>query len=113
MVIYSTYCCVDFCFFYSPVGINYETTIASLNTLKKKGKVKANDSWPIKYTALPKKPGRWDDGQEIMDHFDRLTRENRELTAEINRLRGELNESRRKLARLAQRIVRQDIFGNH
>lgn len=95
------------------LGINYETIIASLNSLKRKGKVKATGSWPTKYGVPPKKPIKVDNGQEFIDYVDKLHRENRELKAENNRLRGELSECRSKLARLAQRIVRQNIYGNH
>jgi sugar-specific transcriptional regulator TrmB len=91
------------------LGINYETIIGSLNSLKRKGKVKATASWPTKYVVSPKKPVKVDNGQDFMDYVDKLHRENRELKAENNRLRGELNEYRRKLARLAQRILRENI----
>jgi sugar-specific transcriptional regulator TrmB len=94
------------------LGINYETIIASLNSLKRKGKVKATDSWPAKYVVPPRKPIKVDNGQDFMDYVDKLNRENQELKAENNRLRGELNECRGKLARLAQRIVRLNIYGN-
>jgi predicted ArsR family transcriptional regulator len=30
------------------LGINHETVIASLSSLKRKGKVRATDSWPTK-----------------------------------------------------------------
>ena len=95
------------------LGINHETVIASLSSLKRKGKVRATDSWPAKYVVLPRKPVERDNGQGFMDYVEELNRENQELKAENNRLRGELNEYRGKLARLAQRIVRQNIYGNH
>ena len=91
--------------------INYETVIASLSSLKRKGKVRATDSWPAKYVVLPRKPIKVDNGQDFMEYVGKLHRENQELRAENNRLRGELSECRRKLARLAQRIVRQNIYG--
>jgi predicted transcriptional regulator len=94
------------------LGINYRTVIASLSTLERKGKVKVTDSWPAKYVVLPKKPIR-DDGQGLLDYVEGLNRENQELKAEINRLRGELNECRRKLGKLAQRIVRETLYGKH
>ena len=93
------------------LGINYETIIASLNSLKRKGKLKATDSWPAKYVVPPRKPIKVDNGQDFMEYLDKLHWENQQLRAENNRLRGELNEYRRKLARLAQRIVRQNIYG--
>ena len=93
------------------LGIHYETVLASLSSLKKKGKVKATDSWPAKYVVLPKKPVRGDNGQDFMDYVEKLNREYHGLKAENNRLRGELSECRRKLARLAQRIVRETIYG--
>jgi DeoR/GlpR family transcriptional regulator of sugar metabolism len=93
------------------LGINYETVIASLSTLERKGKIKATDSSPAKYVVLPKKPLRGDNGQGFMDYVDGLSRQNQELKAEINRLRGELGECRRKLAKLARRIVRETIYG--
>jgi len=95
------------------LGINYETIIASLSSLKRRGKVRATDSWPTKYAVLPKKPVKADNGQGFMDYVEELNRKYEELKTENNRLRGECNEYRRKLARLAQRIVRQDIYGNH
>ena len=95
------------------LDINYETVMASLSSLKRRGKVRATDSWPTKYVVLPKKPVKGDNGQGFMDYVEELNRENQELRVENNRLRGELNEFRGKLARLAQRIVRQNIYGNH
>lgn len=95
------------------LGINYETVVASLNTLKSKGKVKATDSSPTKYAFPPKKPIKVDNGQDFWGHVDRLNRENQEPKAENNCMRAELNECRRKLARLVQRIVRQNIYGNN
>lgn len=95
------------------LGINHETVIASLSSLKRKGKVRATASWPTKYMVRPKKPVKVDNEQDLMDYVDKLNRENQELKAENNRLRGELNECRGKLARLAQRIVRQNIYGKH
>lgn len=93
------------------LGMNYKTVIASLSTLKRKRKVKATDSWPTKYVVLPKKPVKVNNEQDLMDYVDKLDRENQELKAEINRLRGELNECRRKLGKLAQRIVRETLYG--
>ena len=93
--------------------INYETVIASLSSLKRKRKVRATDSWPAKYMVLPRKPVNVNNGQDFMEYLDKLHRENQQLRAENNRLRGELNEYRRKLAKLAQRIVRENIYGNH
>jgi sugar-specific transcriptional regulator TrmB len=93
------------------LSINYHTIIASLSTLKRTGKVKATDSWPIKYAVPPKKPIKGGNGQGFMDYLEELNRKYEELKAENNRLRGELGECQRKLMRLAQRIVRQDIYG--
>jgi len=93
------------------LGINHETVIASLSALKRKGKLRATASWPHKYAVLPKKPVKKDNGQEIMDYVDTLKRENQELRAEHNRLRGELSECQRKLARLAQKLVRETLYG--
>ena len=97
------------------LGINHGTVIASLSSLKRKGEVRATDSWPTKYVVLPRKPAKVNNGQDFdfMDYVEKLNREYRELKAENNRLRRELNEYRRKLATLAQRIVRQNIYGNH
>ncbi len=95
------------------LGINHETIIASLNSLKRKGKVRATGSWSAKYAVLPKKPIRVDHERDFVDYMEKLKGENHELKAENNRLRGELDECRRKLARLAHRIVRQNIFGDH
>lgn len=36
------------------LGINYQTVVTSLSTLKKTGKVKATDSWPAKYVVAHK-----------------------------------------------------------
>jgi sugar-specific transcriptional regulator TrmB len=94
------------------LGINYGTVIASLSSLKRKGRVRSTDSWPTKYLVLPKNPVRVSNGEDLMDYVGKLDQENQELKAENNRLRGELNECRRKLARLAQRIVRQTIYGD-
>ena len=95
------------------LGINYETVIASLNTLKRRGKIKATDSWPPKYAVLPKKNIKGNNGQGFVDYSDKIKREYNEVKAENNRLRAELDECHRKLVKLAQRIVRQDIYGNH
>jgi len=46
-----------------------------------------------------------------MEYVEELNRKYEEIKAENNRLRGELQEYRRKLVGLAQRIVRQDIYG--
>ena len=98
---------------YRRIGhIDHETVIASLSSLKRKGEVRATDSWPTKYVALPRKPVKVNNGQDFMDYVEKLNRVYQELKAENNRLRGELNECRRKLATLAQRIVRQNIYGN-
>jgi predicted transcriptional regulator len=91
--------------------MNHGTIIASLNTLKRKGKVKATDTWPKRYAVPPNKPMKWNDGQGSMEYIGELNRKYEEVKAENNRLRGELQECRRKLMRLAQRIVRQDIYG--
>ena len=91
------------------LGINYETVIVSLNSLKRRGKVRATDSWPAKYVIPQKKPIKMNNGQDLLDYVDKLNRENQELKTENNRLRGELDECRNKLARLAQRILRQNI----
>jgi sugar-specific transcriptional regulator TrmB len=92
------------------LGINHDTIVATLNTLKRKGKVKEADSWPVKYVILPKKPIKVND-QDFVDYVQKLDRELHELREENNRLRNELSECRGKLARLAQRIVRQEIYG--
>ncbi len=92
------------------LGINHDTILAMLSTLKKKGKVKEADSWPAKYVVLRKKPIKVND-QDLVDYVQKLTREFQELREENNRLRNELNECRGKLTRLAQRIVRQKIYG--
>jgi len=93
------------------LDINYETVIASLSSLKRKGKVRATDSWPAKYVIPPKKPIKMNNGQDFWGYVDKLNRENQELKTENNRLRGELNECRRKLSKLAQRIVSETIYG--
>ena len=95
------------------LSINFKTVIASLNTLRRKGKVKATDSWPIKYAVPPKKPIKGGNGQGFMDYLEELNRKYEKLKAENNRLRCELGECQRKLVRLAQRIVRENIYGNH
>ena len=94
------------------LGINYKTVTVSLSALKGKGKVKATDSWPAKYAIPPEEPARGDNAQRSMDCVE-LKRKYDELRAENNRLRVELDECQRKLVRLAQRIVRQNIYGNH
>jgi DeoR/GlpR family transcriptional regulator of sugar metabolism len=91
--------------------VNHETVMASLNTLKKKGKVNATEKWPAKYTVPPKKPIKGNDGKGFMEYVEELNRKYEELKAENKRLHGELQECRRKMVRLAQRIVRQDIYG--
>ncbi|NIN01197.1 MAG: hypothetical protein GTO24_24825 [candidate division Zixibacteria bacterium] len=93
------------------LGMHHETVIASLNTLKRKGKVNSTDTRPSKYAVLPKKPMKWNDEQGLIEYVEELNRKYEEIKAENNRLRGELQEYRRKLVRLAQRIVRQDIYG--
>ena len=93
------------------LGMNHGTVIASLSSLKRKGEVRATDSWPTKYVVLPKKPVKGNNGQGFMDYVEELNRENQELRAENNRLRGELSECRRKLSKLAQRIVSETIYG--
>jgi hypothetical protein len=91
--------------------MNHETVIASLSTLKKKGKVRATEKWPAKYAVPPKKPIQGNGGQCFIGYVEELNRKYEQLKAENNRLRGDLQECRRKLVRLAQRIVRQDIYG--
>jgi len=91
--------------------MNHETVIASLNTLKKKGKVKATDKWPAKYAVPPKKPIKGNDGQGFIEYLEEFSRKYEQLKAENTHLHGELQECRSKLMRLAQRIVRQDIYG--
>jgi len=93
------------------LSINYHTIMASLSTLKRKGKVKATDSWPIKYAVPPKKPIKGGNGQGFMDYLEELNRKYEELKAANTHLRSELGECQRKLTRLAQRIVRKDIYG--
>ena len=92
------------------LGINHDIIVATLNTLKRKGKVKEADFWPPKYVVLRKKPIRVN-GHDLVSRMEELNRELRELREENNRLRNELSECRGKLARLAQRIVRQNIYG--
>jgi hypothetical protein len=70
--------------------------------IKEKGKVRATDSWPAQYAVLPKKPIKVDNGQDFVNYMEKLKRENHELKAENSRLRGGLDECRRKLAGLAQ-----------
>ena len=91
--------------------MNHGKIIASLNTLKRKGKVRATDTWPKRYAVSPNRPMKLNDGQGSMGYIGELDRKYEEVKAENNRFRGELQECRRKLIRLAQRIVRQDIFG--
>jgi hypothetical protein len=95
------------------LGIERKTVIVSLNALTRKGKVDATSTWPAKYSVLPKKPIKGDNGQGFVDYGGELTRKCDELKAENNRLRSELDECRKKLTGLAQRIVRQNIYGNH
>lgn len=95
------------------LGINYDTIIISLNTLKRKGKVKAINSWPTKYLALIKKAIERNNGQGFEAYVEELNWKYEELKAENNRLRRELDECRRKSVGLAQRIVRENIYGNH
>jgi len=82
-----------------------------LNTLKRKGKVKATDTWPKRYAVPPNKPMKWSEGQGSMEYIGELNRKYEEVKAENKHLRSELQQCRRKLTRLAQRIVRQDIYG--
>ena len=91
--------------------VRHETVIVSLNTLKRKGKVKATDTWPNRYAVRPDKPMKLNNGQGFLEYIEELNRKYEEVKAENNRFRGELQECRRKLIRLAQRIVRQDIYG--
>jgi len=91
--------------------MHHETVIALLNTLKRKGKVKATDTWPKRYAVPPNKPMKWNNGQGFMEYVGELNRKYEGVKTENNRLRGELQECRRKLMRLAQRIVREDIYG--
>ena len=96
--------------------INYKTVTGALSGLKQKGEVEAADSWPRRFSVAEGEPEKRDYGitvQDFMEYPIKLKREYDELKAENNRLRGELNECRRKLARLAQRIVRQNIYGNN
>ena len=90
------------------LGINYKTVTTLLSTLKRKGMVKATDSWPTKYELPLKETVKWDNGWDFMDYVE-LKRKYDELRAENNRLRAEVNEYRKKLARLAQRILRENI----
>jgi predicted transcriptional regulator len=91
--------------------MNHGTILASLNTLKRKGKVKATDTWPKKYAVPSDKSTKLNDGQGFLEYIEELNRKYEEVKAENNRFRSELQECRRKLMRLAQRIVRQDIYG--
>lgn len=92
------------------LGINHQTVASSLSALRKRGRIKATDSWPTKYVIPRKNSVKGDDGhQNLVDRIDGLNRENQELRGEINRLHGELNECRGKLSKLAQRIVRETI----
>jgi predicted transcriptional regulator len=93
------------------LGMNHGTVLTSVNTLKKRGKVKATHSWPAKYAVLPKKPMKGNDNRGFIDYVEELNKKYEEVKVENNRLRGELEEYRRKLSRLAQRIVRQQIYG--
>ncbi|NIS59330.1 MAG: hypothetical protein GTO13_01075 [Proteobacteria bacterium] len=93
------------------LGMDHGTVFTSLNTLKKRGKVKATRSWPAKYAVVPKKPIKGNDNRYLMDYVEELNQKYEEVKAENNRLRGELEEYRRKLSKLAQRIVRQQIYG--
>ena len=95
------------------LGMNHVTVLTSLNTLKKRGKVKATHSWPAKYAVLPEKPMKGNDNRGFMDYVEELNQKYEEVKAENNRLRGELEEYRKKLSRLVQRIVRQQIYGKH
>jgi predicted ArsR family transcriptional regulator len=91
--------------------VHHETVISSLNTLKRKGKVKATDTWPKRYAVPPNKPMKWNHGQGFTEYVGELNRKYEQLKAENTHLHGELQECRSKLMRLAQRIVRQDIYG--
>jgi predicted transcriptional regulator len=90
--------------------MHHETVIASLNTLKRKGKVKATDAWPKRYAVPPNRTMKWNNGQGFMELVSGLNGKYSEVKAENNRLRSELQECRGKLMRLAQRIVKQDIY---
>ena len=72
------------------LGINYETVIASLNTMKRSGKVKATNSWPAKYAVLPKKAQKMVNGQGFMDYVEEFNRKYGELKVENYRLRDEV-----------------------
>jgi hypothetical protein len=98
---------------YRRIGHKLWDGYRSLNSLKRKGKVRATDSWPAKYVFPPKKPIKVNNGQDLIDYVDSLNRECQELKTENNPLRNELDECHRKLVKLAQRIVRQNIYGNH
>jgi DNA-binding transcriptional ArsR family regulator len=94
------------------LGMSHQTVATSLSTLRKRGKVKATDSRPAKYVVPLEKPVKGNDGQQNFGgRIDGLDRENQELRGEVNRLHGELNECRRKLSKLAQRIVRETLYG--
>jgi sugar-specific transcriptional regulator TrmB len=94
------------------LGITSETVMASLSSLKRKGKIGATDSSPPKYVVLPKLPVKGNSGEDLMAYVDKLDWENQELKVENSRLGAELDECRRKMTRLAQRLVRQTIYGN-
>ena len=91
--------------------MNHGTIMASLNALKRKGKVKSTDTWPKRYGLPPDKCMNLKNGQGFLGYIEELSRKYEEVKAENNRFRGELQECRGKLTRLAQRIVRQDIYG--
>jgi sugar-specific transcriptional regulator TrmB len=97
------------------LGVKHETVTGALSSLKRKGEVEATDSWPRRFSVVEGEPVKADYGitvQDFMDYATKLKREYDELKAENTRPRVQLDECHKKLVRLAQQIVKQNIYGN-
>lgn len=94
------------------LGVKQKTVTGALSALKRKGEVEATDSWPPRLSVAEGDPEKLNYGitvQDFMEYTIKLKREYDELRAENNRLRVELDDCKKKLVRLAQRVLKGNI----